>query len=560
MGRQATLTRHAISPPAFEGGKVHRERLVDALHANIPRRLIAVIAPAGYGKTTVLADFARHTELPVCWLRLTEGDRDPMRMAGVLEASLAARFHRIRRTLRVAAMGGADEVAVATAFVHAIRGAVEEPFVLIVDDIHLINDSPSAMGFWKTFLEHQPEQVTLVMAGREVPNVPIDGLLERGQVAGLGPLELALTPEELRELSRHAFGREMGEEDLERLQRETGGWVMGVLLSGAVPVSGLGVLVQSQRPMVYDYLAAVVLNRQPRALREFLLQSAVLPVMTAEACDEVLQRSDSGRVLLQAMRGGMFLSSTGERPKTYEYHPQFREFLLATLREEDAAALRRLRIRAGGHLERQGSIEAAVDLYLEAGDTRRAGRLAERHGRAIRREGKLETLERWRGKLENVPAARAELEIQVGVALADRGFVAKAEQRFLGAIRTSSSVLDLRHRVYATLGLAQVACLAGDYVGGLAAANRALRLAKGPAKHYRIDAMRFAAVARSFIDWKDPRAIRLMESVVGLARNKRDPYSLAVFLIDLAEVADRAGEEKKALEAYRALSEYSGPG
>lgn len=561
MGKQATLTRHAISPPAFEGGKLHRERLVDALHANIPRRLIAVIAPAGYGKTTLLADFASHTELPVCWLKLTEGDRDPMRMAGVLQASLTSRFRRLRRTLRVAAMAGADESAVAMAFAHAIRNAVEEPFVLIVDDVHLVNDSPSVMGFWKAFLENQPEQVTLVMAGREVPNLPLEALLERGQVAGVGPLELALTPGELRELSRQAFGKDIGEEDLERLQRETGGWVMGVLLSGAVPVSGLGVLVQSQRPMVYDYLAAVVLNRQPRALREFLLQSAVLPVMTAEGCDEVLRRSDSGRVLLQAMRGGMFLSSTGERPKTYEYHPQFREFLLATLLEEDPSQLRRLRVRAGGFLARQGSIEAAVDLYLEAGDTKRAGRLAERHARAIRRAGKLETLERWRGRLKGEERAYVALGIQLGVGLADRGRISDARGILSICARKAEERGWHQHSSGAYSGLALTAWHKGSLTAVDQYAGKALAFSRLQRNVLvKADALRWISVSRTF-SAKGATPLRFINQAIAIASKGEDSYGMGILLADKVLVALELGDDAAladALGTFRRMS--GGPG
>ena len=88
--------RHTITPPAFDQAKVHRHRLVDALHAQIAKKLIVVAAPPGYGKTTLLADFHYHTEIPTCWLHLTEADADVMRLASVLQASLARRFRRLR--------------------------------------------------------------------------------------------------------------------------------------------------------------------------------------------------------------------------------------------------------------------------------------------------------------------------------------------------------------------------------------------------------------------------------------------------------------------------------
>ncbi|MGH2607180.1 MAG: hypothetical protein ACRDG5_11380, partial [Anaerolineales bacterium] len=362
----------------------------------------------------------------------------------------------------------------------------------------------------------------------------------------------------MRELSRRAFGKDLGEEDLGRLQRETGGWVMGVLLSGAVPVSGLGVLVQSQRPMVYDYLAAVVLNRQPRALREFLLHSAVLPVMTAEACDEVLRRGDSGRMLLHAMRGGMFVSSTGERPKTYEYHPQFREFLLATLHEEDTAALRRLRVRTGGYLARQGSIEAAVDLYLEAGDTRRAGRLAEKHARAIRRAGKLETLERWRERLKGEERAHVGLSLQVATGFVDRSNLSNARVLFAEGARRSQKSGWSNYSAMAFVGLAAVAWHRQSFRAALRHARRAVEYSAIQSDSLvRADALRWLAICLMVAAPSSQDPLRLIDRAVRLVEKQKDPYGTAVFLADKWMIAEELGAADKcgeALERLRALA------
>jgi len=94
-----SVLRHAITAPAFDQTKLHRDRLVDELHADIPRKLIAIAAPPGYGKTTLLADFTAHTELPVCWVRITEADRDALRFASVLNNSLQKRFRRIKNEI-----------------------------------------------------------------------------------------------------------------------------------------------------------------------------------------------------------------------------------------------------------------------------------------------------------------------------------------------------------------------------------------------------------------------------------------------------------------------------
>lgn len=121
MASRDPLIRHAITPPAFdERNGIHRERLVDAIHRNMPRKLIAVAAPAGYGKTTLLADFGAHTDLTVCWVRLTEADWDVMRFAHVLAASLHNRFRRLKGQPDLEALATSVPEALAVAFATTI--------------------------------------------------------------------------------------------------------------------------------------------------------------------------------------------------------------------------------------------------------------------------------------------------------------------------------------------------------------------------------------------------------------------------------------------------------
>ncbi|MEK6587905.1 MAG: hypothetical protein AABY97_03590, partial [Chloroflexota bacterium] len=162
MAFRDPLIRHAITPPAFDDRtSLHRERLVDALHANIPRKLIAIAAPAGYGKTTLLADFGANTDLAVCWARLTEADWDVMRFAHVIAASLQIRFRRLKGQPDLATLATSSPEALAIAFASAIDGTISETFVLALDDVHLINQSKPVLAFLDRFLQELPEQVTV---------------------------------------------------------------------------------------------------------------------------------------------------------------------------------------------------------------------------------------------------------------------------------------------------------------------------------------------------------------------------------------------------------------
>ncbi|MCX6070604.1 MAG: hypothetical protein NTU91_07055 [Chloroflexi bacterium] len=393
MPRLDPFLRHAITPPAFDQAKLHRERLVDALHANIPKKLIVIAAPPGYGKTTLLADFHHHTEIPTCWVRLSEADVDVMRLASLLQHSLERRFRRLRGRPNLEALGSASPAALARSFASAIETHVSEAFAVLMDDVHLVNTSRPVLEFLDEFLACQPGQVTLIAAGREVIDISLARLMAEGNLAGLGPQDLALTPTELTEVARLQLGVNLDAAGVDALLEETRGWVTGVLLSRTLGNGLLRGIRDTSTPLVYDYLAAVVLNREPDDVRNFLLEAAILPVMTAEACDTVLGRSDSGRLLGRLSRSGLFLLSAGDGSGTYEFHPQFREFLLSTMEARDRRRLRVLRQRAAAWLEGSGQVEAAVRLYFEAGNPKRAAAVAERSSWPMRRAGRFATLE-----------------------------------------------------------------------------------------------------------------------------------------------------------------------
>jgi ATP/maltotriose-dependent transcriptional regulator MalT len=428
MSRLDPVLRHAITAVSFEENKLHRERLVDELHANIPKKLIVIATPPGYGKTTLLADFTAHTELPVCWLRLGPADQDVVRFTQVLRASLERKFRRIKETIDLESLIGSEPQAIARVFSDMIDEHIAETFTIVLDDVHLINTSRTTINFLDAFLETLPDQATLITSGREVLDVGLARLMADGDLGGFGPPDLALNPEEIIQLAHLQSGFELSEEHANRLLDETKGWVTGLLLSGELSGGDLPSLVFDSRPMVYEYLASVVLNRQPEDLRRFLLDSAVLPVMTIDACDEVLSREDSQKFLNRLVREGLFVSATSEIPRTYEYHPQFREFLLESLASSEPDRLKKLRQKAGALYARVDAPEQAVELFLEAKAPKKAARIAEKHAQTLYTLGRWQTLRTWSERLGSSGVAIPYVEISLAQALIKQGETDAAAQ------------------------------------------------------------------------------------------------------------------------------------
>ena len=393
-GEQA-LVRHAITPPKFEAGWLHRERLVDALQASIPHKIITISAPAGYGKSTLLADFSSQSDLPVCWVRLTEADQDWMRLASVLAASLERVFPELDDRLTRYVAPGADPVRLARTFTAEMQDGIETPLVVILDNAHLVDWNPSTVAFIEELLEIPSEQVTLIICGRSTPRLPYAKLIGTGKLATFGPIELALNKQEVQDLANFKQGVELSEEDAQRIMDITRGWFMGVSLLLDEKTTDVDDIALRSTGDAHEYLIAEVLSGQPDELKTFMLESAVMPAMTAVGCDDVLQRSGSDRILRDLVHRGMFIMSGEDRPRTYEYHPQFRKVLLDVLEHQDPRRCKDLRTRAAAFLSEKGMVEHAVALHLETGNADQAASLAEKNARAMLQVGRVQTLQKW---------------------------------------------------------------------------------------------------------------------------------------------------------------------
>jgi ATP/maltotriose-dependent transcriptional regulator MalT/DNA-binding SARP family transcriptional activator len=344
-----------------------------------------------------------------------------MRLATLLIASLSRRFRTLGRHLGGEGLVGLSAEGMAHALTHTINEKVTRPFILGLDDVQCLNSSRSALTLLDEFVRNQPDQVTLLVAGRAVPEIPMTHLVAEGEVAAIGPADLALTREELIAVEHSRMGVDLDAKTADRMLDETGGWVMGVLLSGNASVRGMQILAESTQPAVYDYLASVVLGKQPEKLRRFMLEACALPVMTAEACNAVLGMGNSRRYLQQLVRRGLFVVVVEEHPRTYEFHSQFRRFLIETLRSTGGNRLRTLQARSASYLAKHGEPEEAVGLYVDAGDLRRAGRLAGRNAARLEREGRYGLLEVWREDLRRGGVFDPHVDLSLACALVMQG-------------------------------------------------------------------------------------------------------------------------------------------
>ena len=420
-GPAVPLLATKLHRPAPRTTAVTRPRLLSRLLAGLQGRLTLIAAPAGFGKSTLLAQALANVGRPdseaadaatpsaprSAWVSLDAGDNDPARFWSYLCAALERANPGLGAPalalLRAAPTAG--DVAIA----ELLNGLTERAgeIVLVLDDYHVISN-PSihqGVGF---LLEHAPPQLHLVIASRVNPPLPLARLRARGELAELRAADLRFTAEEALQFLRETMGLQLDVEAATALEARTEGWAAGLQLAalslqGQADVRGFIAGFSGSHRHVVDYLAEEVLGRQPEHIRAFLLQSSILERLSGPLCDAVLgiaqgqTGSDSySRLILDTLeRDNLFLIPLDEERRWYRYHHLFGDLLRHRLQQERPTLVAELHRRAAAWFEQQGAPEEAVDHALAAGDTDLLARLLTSHGARFAASGKTRALRRW---------------------------------------------------------------------------------------------------------------------------------------------------------------------
>ncbi len=386
-----------LSAPGLRKGVIRRQRLIDRLHSQVPLRLQVVTAPAGYGKTTLLAGFAADIEAPVCWYSLDSGDQDPSQLFdGILE-SISARFpgfgESARRRLLEAESPTLDQLA--RLLTDAIASQIQDFFVLILDDLHLIDRSAPARAFLSRVLELAPEHCHVIMASRTQVELPVvSKLVLQGKAAVISAADLVVDADETRELAAEHGCAALSAEQAARLVEEADGWVMGVLLG--IRALREGVATEAASPDELEaYLASEVYERQPPEVRDFLLRSSILSRLDPETCDGLFRSKDSRKMLRSLARNNLFIECIDRTKAYYRYHHLLRDFLRTKFCEEDPARWIEFHCRAAEIREASGDWSEAFSHAVAARRWSSCQRIITAAGPDLLKSGRWVTVIHW---------------------------------------------------------------------------------------------------------------------------------------------------------------------
>ena len=416
----ATLLTTKFNTPLLRPDLVPRQHLLDRLNSGLwqaggfLRKLTLVSASAGYGKTTLVAEWLKGAHQPVCWLMLDDHDNDPSQflayLIGALQRVDAGLGRSVQALLQSPQQPPTENVLIA--LINEIAQGTTS-FFLVLDDYQAIHTRAihDQLGF---ILDHQPRQMHLVVATREDPLFPISRLRASGQVLEIRQVDLRFSIQEIEEFFNRTVGLSLPAADLAILEDRTEGWVTGLQLAAlSLPrpaeARDIGRLFADGDRFILDYLFDEVMGRQPADVQDFLLRTSILDQLSGSLCDAVADRTGSHEVLRALEQANLFIVPVEPTRTWYRYHHLFAELLRHRLRIVGEPPAAQLHERASQWYESENHPSEAIQHALVAHAWERAASLIHTVATTMLRRGQVTTLLRWMRSLpDDVVLARPE--------------------------------------------------------------------------------------------------------------------------------------------------------
>ena len=542
--------------PVVRADLVNRMRLWQQLEACMDQncRLLLISAPAGYGKTTLLAAWLKQVDCPVTWFTLEEGDNDLTRFLNYLVASLKRVQSDVGETVLSLLQSPqiSSPAAIMTVLLNDLA-SIEHKFLLVLDDYHAVSAEPvhEAIRF---LLDHQPPNMRIVIASRADPPLPLARLRARGQLVELRERDLRFAPDEATEFLNRVMGLKLAPEMVAALQSRTEGWAAGlqmaaVSLKGREDAQAFILGFTGSHRYVMDYLIEEVLRLQSQPIQEFLLRTSILERLSAALCDCLMDDGDgfseSQAILERLEQSNLFLHPLDENWDWFRYHRLFSDLLRQRLARTHPGLDVELHSRASRWYEQHGWPAEAIEHAFSAQDMQRALDLVDRNAESVMKRSETGTILTWGNRFpDDVIRTRPKLSVYHAYVMLLNGYPQKEiEQRLLAVEDGGLSTLR-------TLPLrAYFALFQGDYINGERDAMEALE--KLPESDDFLRGLAAFVLGNSIIARGDTQSGKeVLERVAGLMKTADNPFMSAAVLITLAEVYFKQGLLHKAQSLY----------
>lgn len=361
---------------------VPRSRLIKQLNEGLRGPLTLIAAPAGYGKTTLMAEWnaRKNLDLPMAWLSLDGSDNDPARFWFYLISALEPIQPGLgSNALMMLASPQLPSVeSMLTILINDLL-SIPKDFVLVLDDVHVITDTAIYQGI-DFLLEHLPHQMHLVLLTRADPSLALSRLRVRGQLTEIRSQDLRFTSEETAAFINDVMRLNLSPEAMVALETRTEGWIAALKLA-ALSMQGredINDFVESftgSHHYIVDYLIDEVLSRQSESIRQFLLKTSILDRLTGKLCTYITGQPDGQATLEYLDHANLFITPLDDARGWFRYHHLFTDLLRNRLKQVHPDIFLDLHHRAGSWLEENNIYNDAIDHYLNAGDFQHAATL-----------------------------------------------------------------------------------------------------------------------------------------------------------------------------------------
>lgn len=400
--------------PRWRSGSVSRATSIDAARRS-GAQVVVVAAPAGYGKSTLLAEWAATESRPVCWMSLDRVDDDPAFLMALIASAVSGIVPTASAAVAGLAGSGSEVLGRSAPLLAAALARAPEPFVLILDDLHRVS-SDACDDVLEVLLGAIPEGSQVVCAGRSGPAF-LARLRLRGAVREIGVRDLCLDRAGARQVFDQAGVGGVSESELDLVVESCEGWASGLYLCALLAGAGVPVgRVSGQDVYIADYLHTECLRRLPDDLQDFLRRTAVLERMSAPLCNQLLGIDDASAYLRRLEDANLFLVPLDHERAWFRYHALFRDFLLSELERADgASAVAALHRAAAQWLWEHGMGVAAVEHLLLAGDLEQAAERIAEIALPLYQSGRIALARNWYRRLGD-PVIRRNWQLAVVVA------------------------------------------------------------------------------------------------------------------------------------------------
>ncbi len=565
MPDEQLISQTKIIIPQRRKELLTRPRLLELMSDLLDFRLIIIAAPAGYGKTSLLIDFADQFDWPICWLSLDPLDNDLYRFLSHFIFSIKKQFPEFGdEAIKILKTVPADTLNInylISVITNSIYEMITEHFIVVLDDYHLLKSSGQIDSFLSEFIQHADDNCHIVITSRKLltlPDLPL--MVARAQVGGLSIEELVFQPEEIQRLYNQVFKKEIDKEEALNIAAASEGWITGLLLTSPMLRTGLAEPIKIARASgigLYDYLAQQVLSQQPEDVQAFLLNSSILEEFNTEMCREVIgkaldQEQDWNQLMESIFHNNLFVLPVDDEYQWLRYHHLFRDFLRSTLEAQRPADAEKIKLALARFYSAKEDWEKVFEIYTNLGDLCAIEALIERIGSVFIARGKVKKLSGWLGILpaEIINSNPALLSIQATVTF-NQGHIQEGKDlldkviEMLMGFKNEKSLADNLIRRSSALRIL------GNYASAKADAEKAITLTsrKSGMQSLFSEALRAKGMILYQTGYLN-EALDTLNQAIKISEQGKNEEDTARMLVELGAIHERLGQFSAAENVY----------